>query len=234
MTSPSSRCTDQRHRRTSPSSPTYKFHQDSRLDRIGGLWRGFPSTSMATDRPTTSDLASSATPTGSRTTGSTWSHRLNLGSGFGPYVDGINTAGPLQTWTDIARFDHQIRSVAATGARPRLPQRTPSGVAYSPIYTRDDGEWAEGPLSSTCPSFASRRIRTRRNLHFVDINGDGVHDAVYPCTGLKVQLGAAPGFSRPLDGPIRRRGRRLPQRPRTTTCACASLTSRVMAPKTSC
>jgi RHS repeat-associated protein len=41
----------------------------------------------------------------------------------------------------------------------------------------------------------------RRNLHFADVNGDGLLDAVYPLSGLSVQLNSGNGFSDIIPGP---------------------------------
>ncbi len=61
--------------------------------------------------------------------------------------------------------------------------------------------WTSGSFEFNLPFLREPENLDRRNLHFADINGDGVEDAVYPCTGLKVQLGSGTGFSRLLDGP---------------------------------
>ena len=60
---------------------------------------------------------------------------------------------------------------------------------------------AESQYALNLPFDTGLENDDRRNLHFADVNGDGLEDAVYPCTGMKVQLSSGLGFSHLIDGP---------------------------------
>jgi hypothetical protein len=68
---------------------------------------------------------------------------------------------------------------------------------------------AQGPERSLAKSTQNLNLPFARlpengdpaNLHFADVNGDGLEDAIYPFSGLSVQLSSGAGFSHLIAGP---------------------------------
>jgi RHS repeat-associated protein len=133
-----------------------------------------------------------------------WRYRLNFGAEFGPYEDGPNTDGPIQFVGDDVPFDYQIRSFVSDGPRARLlywDRGSEEGFElYRAMGLQDSGLVADSAVANL-PFLLEPESADRRNLHFADVNGDGLDDAVYPCSGMKVQLSSGVGFSALIDGP---------------------------------
>jgi YD repeat-containing protein len=132
-----------------------------------------------------------------------WRYRLNDGSGFGPHRGGPLTVtdGPFDSWASAnVPSDYQIRVSAFDGpfAHPVFWSPNPASSGYGAPLLLDTPS-SGGQLN--IPFFREPENVDRRNLHFADVNGDGLEDAVYPCTGMKVQLATGGGFSELIDGP---------------------------------
>ena len=136
------------------------FTRFSGSDRIGGLWAGYFVDLDGNGLPDYVGPRLQRDADGEPDNRLTWTYRLNLGSGFGPYVDGITRPG-------LSRRGPTSRASTTRFAASRPPVRVPDcssgprpGSRTRPSTSETTVRWAEGPLNSTCPSFASRRTRT--------------------------------------------------------------------------
>jgi RHS repeat-associated protein len=127
----------------------------------------------------------------------TWRYRLNNVSGLGALITtAVKT--PLDLATDPFDGKHQIRVTSFDGLRPAfLAGNEPAGT-YEMIT------WQTGIVRSPAPNLPFAKLPENedgRNLHFADINCDGLADAIYPASGLAVQLNTGSGFTQIIRGP---------------------------------
>jgi len=168
-------------------------------DFQGGLWNGFFADIDGNGLPDYLGPALEWRPDEEPAIRMAWKYSLNLGSGFGSFVNGPITAGPITEVGEDVPFDYQIKTMASDGRRPRLLHWL---AGDSSSYTALGGtQLTQSAYALNLPFRTGPENVDRRDLHFADVNGDGLEDAVYPCTGMKVQLSSGLGFSEIIDGP---------------------------------
>ncbi|HKE14458.1 MAG TPA: FG-GAP-like repeat-containing protein, partial [Kofleriaceae bacterium] len=174
-------------------------------DILGGIWGGFFADLDGNGLPDYIAPVLEQRPDRQPDNVLRWRYALNSESGFGPIrsqTEFQRTDGPLDSWfSGQVPYDYQIRTAYIDGplAHPVYWSPGPQHIAYgSPIL---DAIPPIGLALLNIPFQREPENTDRRNLHFADVNGDGLEDAVYPCTGMKVQLAIGGGFSGLIDGP---------------------------------
>ena len=123
-----------------------------------------------------------------------WRYRLNNPTGFGPIV----TTG-LHTLLPATLTRHQVRAASFDGQVANLLLWNEAESKYMGLEFQNDLlQVVDAP---NLPFLKSPENDDRRNLHLADINCDGLQDAVYPYSGLTVQLNSGAGFSQLISGP---------------------------------
>ncbi len=124
-----------------------------------------------------------------------WRYRMNNLGTFGSLVStGVETPIP----EDPFASEHQIRITSFDGRDPDLLVWNEADGKYEAV------QWQNGLVRSAAPNLPFSKLpenEDRRNLHFADVNCDGLEDAVYPGTGLAVQLNTGAGFTHLIPGP---------------------------------
>jgi RHS repeat-associated protein len=123
-------------------------------------------------------------------------YALGTDSGFGPLTNSQLTS-PRGAPARVRVMDHD--------GDGRSSLLVPDGFANPPRY-RVFGLDEQGEPELVDETDAGVNIpfpvgSDRRDLHFADVNGDGLADAVYPLSGLRTQLNTGRGFSPMIDGP---------------------------------
>ena len=166
----------------------------------GGLWNGFFADIDGNGLPDYLGPVLDWQPDEGPSINMRWRYRLNNGIQLGPLEDGPVTGGPISEFGEDVPFDYQVRTMVADGRRARLLKWWGGDDStYIGLGLRDT--LAESHYGLNLPFQTSPENDDRRNLHFADVNGDGLDDAVYPCTGMKVQLSSGLGFSSFIEGP---------------------------------
>ena len=169
-------------------------------DFEGGLWNGFFADIDGNGLPDYLGAVLDWEPDEEPSIRMRWKYRLNDGSGLGPFQEGPTTAAPIAEFGEDVPFDYQIRAMGSDGRRARLLKWAGGDDSnYTALGLFET--LAESELALNLPFLAGDENVDRRNLHFADVNGDGLEDAVYPCTGMKVQLSSGRGFSNLIEGP---------------------------------
>lgn len=124
-----------------------------------------------------------------------WSHRLNFGTAFGPTIVGTDRLPhdpePLNH-NRVTDFDADGRGDLL------LPNRFPRR------YIRleyNNGQVSRSTSELNLPIERLSENEDPKNLHFADVNGDGLDDVIYPFDGLTTQLNLGMGFSFIIEGP---------------------------------
>ncbi len=124
-----------------------------------------------------------------------WRYRTNVLGTFGPPVTNVvGTPLPAQPFDR----EHQIRVTSFDGLDPDLLFWNEAGGKYEML------SWQNGLVRSAAPNLPFAKLpenEDRRDLHFADVNCDGLEDAVYPGSGLAVQLNTGAGFTQLIPGP---------------------------------
>jgi RHS repeat-associated protein len=169
-------------------------------DFEGGLWNGFFADIDGNGLPDYLGAVLDWRPDEEPSIRMRWRYRLNSGSGLEPFQEGPITAGPIAEFGEDVPFDYQIRAMASDGRRARLVKWAGGDDSkYTALGLFET--MAESEQALNLPFLTGDENVDRRNLHFADVNGDGLEDAVYPCTGMKVQLSSGLGFSHVIEGP---------------------------------
>jgi hypothetical protein len=129
-----------------------------------------------------------------------WRHSLNTGSQFGPIQEGVDTEAPISAAGEDVPATYQIRSMVFDGPRVQFLHWEQSSDRYGAVALLG-AELGSSSHGLNLPFQREPENEDRRNLHLADVNGDGLQDAVYPCTSMSVQLSSGVGYSELIDGP---------------------------------
>ena len=126
-----------------------------------------------------------------------WRFRLGGPAGFGPLV----STGMVLPYDPNAQF--RVRAVNLDGdGRTSLLSVNEPATAYQAIeYDASELLTLVDTSTINLPFTNLPENADRRNLHFADVNCDGLADAIYPYTGLSAQLNTGGGFSPLIAGP---------------------------------
>ena len=175
-----------------------RFHKNHPDDFVDGLWGGFFADIDGNGLPDYLGASIQRETVGGPGLSLRWRYRLNDGSGsFSSSELGPVWFAPMENPGDSVPFDYQIRTMT-NGWRGQLLLMATN--FYDALFFDESG--LGGSLHAAgLPSFLAPENADRRNLHLADVNGDGLDDAVYPCTSMAVQLSSGLGFSELLEGP---------------------------------
>jgi RHS repeat-associated protein len=120
---------------------------------------------------------------------------------YGPNDLELVTPGPDGEPGNPSIFDHrfQLRVTSFDGIASQILAWDQPGERYQALRFVD-GSLVASPINLPFTKLPENQYDDRRNLHFADVNGDGLADAVYPYSGLTYQLSSGSGFSR-IFGP---------------------------------
>ncbi len=113
---------------------------------------------------------------------------MNLGSAFAPTV----MTQVLVNFNEDPTTAIRATDIDGDGAVQLL---VPNDSQDKHEQLQYDGTLSRSEAYLNLPFLRLPENQSRRNLHFADINGDGLQDAIYPLSGLTAQLNSGRGFS---------------------------------------
>jgi hypothetical protein len=131
------------------------------------------------------------------TLGQRWRYRLGGPAGFAALV----STDMVSVYDPNGQFRVRVVDLDGDGRASLLSANGPDSRYRAiehdelELLTEVDSSFVNLPFTKL-PENADRR-----NLHFADVNCDGLSDAIYPYTGLSTQLNTGGGFSPVIAGP---------------------------------